>query len=99
MTLDALNAGLRPGDDTPALITGRRTVTRGDLAELRDRYASALHAHGLRAGDTLGVAVRPGPRALAMLLSAYKSVFGSPCWTRTPGLTCSPPGSRWRDRD
>ncbi|WP_433829744.1 class I adenylate-forming enzyme family protein [Actinoplanes sp. CA-015351] len=72
MTLDALNAGLRPGDDTPALITGRRTLTRGDLAELRDRYAAALHAHGLRAGDTLGVAVRPGPRALATLLSAYK---------------------------
>lgn len=69
--LDELNAGLRPGDDTPALL-GRRPVTRGDLAELRDRYAGALHARGLRPGDTLGVAVRPGPRSLAVLLAAYR---------------------------
>lgn len=68
-----LNAGLRDGDDTPALIIGRRTVTRGALAGLRDRYATALHAHGLRPGDTLGVAVRPGPRALAILLAAYRA--------------------------
>ncbi|MBG0567111.1 class I adenylate-forming enzyme family protein [Actinoplanes aureus] len=63
---------LRPGDDTPALLHGRRTVTRGDLAELRDRYAAALYARGLRPGDTLGLAVRPGPRALAVVLSAYR---------------------------
>ncbi|GIF04361.1 class I adenylate-forming enzyme family protein [Actinoplanes siamensis] len=69
--LDELNAGLRPGDDTPALL-GRRTVSRGDLAELRDRYAGALHARGLRPGDTLGVAVRPGARSLAVLLAAYR---------------------------
>ena len=70
--LDELNAGLRPGDDTPALIAGRRPVTRGDLATLRNRYATALHARGLRAGDTLGLAIRPGPRALAMVLAAYR---------------------------
>ncbi|GIE85145.1 class I adenylate-forming enzyme family protein [Actinoplanes regularis] len=69
--LDELTAGLRPGDDTAALL-GRRRITRGDLAELRDRYAGALHARGLRPGDTLGVAVRPGPRALAVLLAAYR---------------------------
>ncbi|KUL24264.1 class I adenylate-forming enzyme family protein [Actinoplanes awajinensis] len=69
--LDELTAGLRPGDDTPALL-GRRTVTRGDLAELRDVYAGALHARGLRPGDTVGVAVRPGARALAVLLAAYR---------------------------
>ncbi|MEU4563366.1 class I adenylate-forming enzyme family protein [Actinoplanes sp. NPDC023936] len=72
MTIDELNAGLRPGDDTPALIAGRGTLSRGELAELRDRYATSLHARGLRAGDTLGVAVRPGPRALATLLAAYR---------------------------
>ncbi|BAL86951.1 putative acyl-CoA synthetase [Actinoplanes missouriensis 431] len=72
MTIDELNAGLRPGDDTPALITGRGRVSRGELAELRDRYATSLHARGLRAGDTLGVAVRPGPRVLATLLAAYR---------------------------
>ncbi|MFI1987806.1 class I adenylate-forming enzyme family protein [Actinoplanes sp. NPDC020271] len=69
--LTELDAGLRPGDDTPALL-GKRRVTRGDLAELRSRYAGALHARGLRPGDTLGVAVRPGPRSLAVLLAAYR---------------------------
>ncbi|BCY06871.1 class I adenylate-forming enzyme family protein [Actinoplanes sp. L3-i22] len=69
--LDELNAGLRPGDDTPALL-GRRGISRGDLAALRDVYAGALHARGLRPGDTLGVAVRPGPRSLAVLLAAYR---------------------------
>ena len=70
--LDELSAGLRPGDGAPALLRGRRTVTRGDLATLRDRYATALHARGLGAGDTLGLAIRPGPRALAMVLAAYR---------------------------
>jgi acyl-CoA synthetase (AMP-forming)/AMP-acid ligase II len=70
--LDELSSGLRTGDDTPALLRGRRTITRGDLAGLRDRYATALHARGLRAGDTLGLAIRPGPRALAMVLAAYR---------------------------
>ncbi|MEU4428507.1 class I adenylate-forming enzyme family protein [Actinoplanes sp. NPDC024001] len=65
-------ADLRPGDDTPALLRGRRSLTRGELAELRDRYAAALHARGLRPGDTLGLAVRPGPRALAVVLAAYR---------------------------
>ncbi|WP_436521540.1 class I adenylate-forming enzyme family protein [Actinoplanes sp. HUAS TT8] len=69
--LSELIAGLRPGDDTPALL-GRRRITRGDLAQLLQRYGGALHARGLRPGDTLGVAVRPGPRALAMLLAAYR---------------------------
>ncbi|GAA4942963.1 AMP-binding protein [Actinoplanes utahensis] len=70
--LDELSTGLTPGDDRPALIRGRRTVTRGDLAALRDRYAIALHARGLRPGDTLGLAIRPGQRALAMVLAAYR---------------------------
>ncbi|GAA4600401.1 acyl-CoA synthetase (AMP-forming)/AMP-acid ligase II [Actinoplanes octamycinicus] len=70
--LDDLIAGLRPGDDTPALL-GRRRVSRGDVAHLLSRYAGALHAHGLRPGDTLGIAVRPGARALAVLLAAYRN--------------------------
>ncbi|MEW2222130.1 hypothetical protein AB0939_23040 [Streptomyces sp. NPDC006990] len=37
-----------------------------------DLYASALHHRGLRPGATLGVAVRPGPRALAVLLAAWR---------------------------
>ncbi|GAA1597517.1 AMP-binding protein [Actinoplanes couchii] len=70
--LDELSSGLRAGDDSPALIRGRRTVRRGELATLRDRYATALHARGLRAGDTLGLAIRPGAHALAMVLAAYR---------------------------
>jgi acyl-CoA synthetase (AMP-forming)/AMP-acid ligase II len=70
--LDELNGGLRAGDDTPALIGGRRVVTRGDLAGLRDLYAAALAGRGIGPGDTIGIAVRPGPRALAVLLSAYR---------------------------
>jgi acyl-CoA synthetase (AMP-forming)/AMP-acid ligase II len=70
--LDALSTGLRTTDDRPALLRGRRTVTRGDLAGLRDRYATALHARGLGPGDTLGLAIRPGPRAVAMVLAAYR---------------------------
>ncbi|MEV6300701.1 class I adenylate-forming enzyme family protein [Actinoplanes sp. NPDC051861] len=63
---------LRTGDPAVALFRGRARITRGELAELRDRYSAALHARGLRAGDTLGLAVRPGARALAVVLSAYR---------------------------
>ncbi|OEV26149.1 hypothetical protein AN220_09840, partial [Streptomyces nanshensis] len=67
--LDTLHAALRRDPHLPAVLTtaptGRTRVraTRGDLADLADHYASALHHRGLRPGDTLGVAVRPGPRA------------------------------------
>ena len=66
--LDSLIAGLRPGDDRPAL-AGR--ATRGELARLVSGFAVALHARGLVPGDTIGLAVRPGPRSLAALLAAY----------------------------
>ncbi|WP_245730250.1 class I adenylate-forming enzyme family protein [Micromonospora pallida] len=57
-----------------AATSGRPRVraTRGDLADLADGYAAALHHHGLAAGDTLGVAVLPGPRSLAVLLAAHR---------------------------
>jgi acyl-CoA synthetase (AMP-forming)/AMP-acid ligase II len=70
--LDELIASLSPGDDTPAVLGARRRrATRGDLARLTTGYAAALHAQGLVAGDTVGLAVRPGPRSLAVLLAAY----------------------------
>ena len=66
--LDQLAATLRGRDsDRPAVIGA---LTRGELADLADRYAVALHHGGLSPGDTLGVAVRPGPRALAVMLAA-----------------------------
>jgi len=67
--LDRLLVDLRPGDDRPAL-AGR--VTRGDLAELTHGYAVALREKGLVAGETIGLAVRPGPRSLAVMLAAYR---------------------------
>ena len=70
--LDVLLAGLRAGDPAPALLRGRRTVTRGELAELTAGYAAALHRSGLGPGDTVGLAVRPGARSLAVLLAAYR---------------------------
>lgn len=76
--LDDLAAALRRHPDRPAVLTAgptgrpRTRATRGDLADLADGYAAALHHHGLTAGDTLGVAVRPGPRSLAVLLAAYR---------------------------
>jgi acyl-CoA synthetase (AMP-forming)/AMP-acid ligase II len=68
--LTELAAALRGRDsDRPAVI-GR--ITRGELALLSDRYAVALHHSGLSTGDTLGLAVRPGPRALAVMLAAHR---------------------------
>jgi acyl-CoA synthetase (AMP-forming)/AMP-acid ligase II len=66
--LTELIEGLREQDDRPAL-AGR--ATRGDLARLLRGYARTLHDEGLAAGDTLGLAVRPGPRSLAVMLAAY----------------------------
>ncbi|WP_034215944.1 class I adenylate-forming enzyme family protein [Actinoplanes subtropicus] len=67
--LERLLSGLRPGDDRPAL-AGR--VTRGELAELTHGYAVALREKGLAAGETIALAVRPGPRSLAAMLAAYR---------------------------
>ncbi|UYQ65691.1 class I adenylate-forming enzyme family protein [Streptomyces peucetius] len=76
--LDLLDHSLRSAPERPAVLgatrTGRTRVraTRGELAELADAYASSLYARGLRPGDTVGVAVRPGPRALAVLLALWR---------------------------
>ncbi|MEV7228792.1 class I adenylate-forming enzyme family protein [Polymorphospora sp. NPDC051019] len=76
--LDELAAALRRHPDRPAVLAARRSgttrvrATRGDLAGLADRYAAALHHRGLTEGDTLGVAVRPGPRALSVMLAAFR---------------------------
>lgn len=76
--LDRLDHALRRRPERAAVLTATRTgaprvrATRGELAELSDAFAAALHARGLRAGDTVGVAVRPGPRALAVLLALWR---------------------------
>ncbi|MGW6859217.1 class I adenylate-forming enzyme family protein [Streptomyces xanthophaeus] len=76
--LDRLDHALRSRPEQPAVLTAARSgaprlrATRGELADLADAFAGALHARGLRAGDTVGVAVRPGPRALALLLALWR---------------------------
>ncbi|MFD3943306.1 class I adenylate-forming enzyme family protein [Streptomyces sp. NPDC058579] len=76
--LDALAHTLRSRPDRPAVLGTTRSgsvrtkATCGELADLADGYAGALHARGLRRGDTVGVAVRPGPRALAVLLAVHR---------------------------
>jgi acyl-CoA synthetase (AMP-forming)/AMP-acid ligase II len=61
--------GLREDDDRPAL-AGH--ATRGDLARLVRGYGVALRGQGLAAGDTIGLAVRPGAHSLATMLASYR---------------------------
>jgi acyl-CoA synthetase (AMP-forming)/AMP-acid ligase II len=78
MIIDELAAGLRRDPSGPAVIAATRRgatatrITREGLAGLADGYAAALHRRGLQAGQTLGVAVRPGGRSLAILLAARR---------------------------
>ncbi|MDI2124755.1 class I adenylate-forming enzyme family protein [Yinghuangia seranimata] len=102
--LDRLAHDLRAGADRPAVLGTTRTgavrtkATCGDLADLADHYAAALHARGVRRGGTVGVAVRPGPRALAVMLALYR--IGARAAVLDPGagpdvlrarLTAAPP--------
>ncbi|WP_037685536.1 class I adenylate-forming enzyme family protein [Streptomyces durhamensis] len=76
--LDTLAHALRKRPDRPAVLGTTRSgavrvrATCGQLADLTDRYAAALHARGIARGSTVGVAVRPGPRALAVLLAVHR---------------------------
>ncbi|MGW0391497.1 class I adenylate-forming enzyme family protein [Streptomyces sp. NPDC003042] len=76
--LDRLDHALRARPERPAVLSTTRSgatrvrATRGELADLADAFAAGLHARGLRPGDTVGVAVRPGPRALAVLLALWR---------------------------
>ncbi|AKJ15226.1 acyl-CoA synthetase [Streptomyces incarnatus] len=76
--LDTLAHALRTAPDRPAVLGTTRTgavrvrATCGELTDLAGRYAAALHARGITRGGTVGVAVRPGPRALAVLLAVHR---------------------------
>jgi acyl-CoA synthetase (AMP-forming)/AMP-acid ligase II len=78
MMLDDLAGLLRQAPQRPALLAATRTgrpvvaLSRAELADLADGYAAALHRAGLREGDTVGFAARPGGRALAVALAAYR---------------------------
>ncbi|WP_034272082.1 class I adenylate-forming enzyme family protein [Actinospica robiniae] len=77
--LDTLYRTLRRDPERPALLGHSRgdeprvIARRGDIADLADGYAAALYSrHGLRPGDTLGVAARPGLHTLAVMLAAHR---------------------------
>ncbi|WP_079151706.1 class I adenylate-forming enzyme family protein [Streptomyces sp. RTd22] len=76
--LDRLAHTLRAHPHRPAVLGCTRAgaprvhATRGDVADLAEAYAAGLRARGLTAGDTVGVAIRPGPRALAVMLAAHR---------------------------
>ncbi|MFI2413718.1 class I adenylate-forming enzyme family protein [Streptomyces sp. NPDC018947] len=76
--LDTLDRALRRHPERPAVLGTTRTgavrtrATCGDLTDLADRCAAALHARGVARGGTVGVAVRPGPWALAVMLAAHR---------------------------
>lgn len=76
--LDTLAHTLRRHPDRPAVLGTTRTgavrtkATFGDLADLADHCTAALHGRGIGRGSTVGVAVRPGPRALAVMLAVHR---------------------------
>jgi acyl-coenzyme A synthetase/AMP-(fatty) acid ligase len=75
--LDDLTERLRARPGDPAFLAARwgRAVTLmtcGELVELSEAYAGGLHRRGLQAGETVGFAVRPGPRAVALMLAASR---------------------------
>ena len=73
--IDELPDALLARPDQPAILTTRwgrpaTRVTNGQLMEWADAYAGGLHRRDLAEGDTVGFAVRPGPRAVALMLAA-----------------------------
>lgn len=62
--------------DDPAFLGGSRRirvlVSRRELADMAGHIAGSLHRRGLRPGDTLALAVRPGPAALATVAAALR---------------------------
>jgi acyl-CoA synthetase (AMP-forming)/AMP-acid ligase II len=75
MMLDRLEHRIRHAPHRAALLaSGRRgelrvAATYGELGSLADEFTAGLITRGLTTADTVGVAVRPGPRALALLLA------------------------------
>ncbi|MEO9324117.1 class I adenylate-forming enzyme family protein [Nocardioides sp. C4-1] len=74
--IDDLLPALLATPDDAAFVSVRRTrttcVTRGELADRALAVAGLLHARGLDAGDTVALAVRPGPAALAVVLACLR---------------------------
>ncbi len=55
----------------PALVSGRRSLTYGQLCDLSARTAHALLAHGVHPGDNVGIATRDGVDTFVLLFSLW----------------------------
>ncbi|WP_139982550.1 class I adenylate-forming enzyme family protein [Nocardioides litoris] len=74
-TVDELLPRLRATPQVAAFVDPRRrgrAVTRGELADRALAVAGRLHAHGLEEGETVALACRPGPAALAVVLACLR---------------------------
>lgn len=73
---DPLISLLGTTPDDPAFLGGSGTIrallSRRELADMAGHIAGSLHHRGLRPGDTLALAVRPGPQALAVVAAALR---------------------------
>jgi amino acid adenylation domain-containing protein len=56
--------------DRPAVVSGRGTMTYGELAATVGRYADQFDAHGVRAGDVVVFEFDPRPAPVALIIAA-----------------------------
>lgn len=74
------SADARP--DAPAVSSGRRTLSYGDVAARIRAVADGLREQGLQPGDRVLFSVRPGPDAVVLALGVVAAggcvVFGDP---------------------
>ncbi len=67
----ALRARERP--DSPALVFEDRVILWRDFHRLVDRIAGALHGHGIRTGDKVGLLAGSRPETVAVFLGALRA--------------------------
>lgn len=70
--LDALRARLADGGQATALTAGRKCFTANRLRHLVEGVTARLFEEGMREGDVVLLAVRPGPEMLALMLACLR---------------------------
>ena len=69
---DMLTRARTAWPDRIFLLSGDESVTYRQLGEMADRFAGWLYAHGIRAGDRVGVHVQKSPEEIAIMLAAAR---------------------------